>query len=250
MESLEMYRNFLKAHWWDERERSITDMKRELSPPEPQKPYADNVKLIDLVRTERFTIGKMQVLEAIKSRRSLRTFNEEYLTLEELSYLLWSTQGVSEQNRSGSTSRRTVPSAGSRHPFETYLLVTRVMGLEPGLYRYLPLDHRMYFMYADPDMSTKIIDGCRQQAFVGKGAVVFIWTVIPYRSEWRYGVVAPKMVALDAGHLCQNLYIACESIGAGTCAIGAYNQDMMDDIVKVDGKDEFVIYLAPVGKPQ
>ncbi len=61
-------------------------------------------------------------------------------------------------------------------------------------------------------------------------------------------MVEPKMIALDAGHLCQNLYLASEAIGAGTCAIGAYDQDKMDAILDVDGKEEFVIYAAPVGK--
>jgi len=69
-----------------------------------------------------------------------------------------------------------------------------------------------------------------------------------YRTEWRYTIIAPKIIALDAGHVCQNLYLASEAIGAGTCAIGAYTQDMMDANLGVDGKDEFVIYIAAVGK--
>jgi len=83
---------------------------------------------------------------------------------------------------------------------------------------------------------------------VGKCAAVFIWTAIPYRSEWRYHLVAHKAMLLDAGHVCQNLYLACEGIGAGTCAIAAYDQEKIDDLIKVDGKDEFTIYLSPVGK--
>ncbi len=66
--------------------------------------------------------------------------------------------------------------------------------------------------------------------------------------EWRYGLASHKVIALDAGHVCQNLYLACEAIGAGTCAIAAYNQDAMDQLLGVNGRDEFTIYLAPVGK--
>jgi SagB-type dehydrogenase family enzyme len=66
--------------------------------------------------------------------------------------------------------------------------------------------------------------------------------------EWRYGLAAHKVIALDAGHVCQNLYLACEAIGAGTCAIGAYDQDALDALLEVDGRDEFAVYLAPVGK--
>jgi SagB-type dehydrogenase family enzyme len=123
-----------------------------------------------------------------------------------------------------------------------------VDGLEPGLYRYLPLEHKLCFLWADAELVGKVNDACRGQVFVGEGAVVFIWTVIPYRAEWRYSFVAHKMMAMDAGHLCQNLYLASQTIGAGTCAIGAYNQNEMDAIVDVDGRDEFVIYVAPVGK--
>ena len=88
------------------------------------------------------------------------------------------------------------------------------------------------------------------QIFVGQAAVAFIWSVIPYRTEWRYAGVSHKAVAIDSGHLCQNLYLACEGIGAGTCAIGAYDQAKMDALIGVDGEDEFVIYMAPVGKIQ
>jgi len=77
---------------------------------------------------------------------------------------------------------------------------------------------------------------------------VFIWTTIPYRMEWRYSVVSHKIIALDAGHVCQNLYLACESIGCGTCAIGAYDQEKMDRFLGVDGEEEFAIYAAPVGR--
>jgi SagB-type dehydrogenase family enzyme len=86
------------------------------------------------------------------------------------------------------------------------------------------------------------------QRFAGEAAVTFIWTALPSRTEWRYAEASYKVIALDAGHVCQNLYLACEAIGAGTCAIAAYNQDLADRLVDVDGDEEFVVYLAPVGK--
>jgi len=248
MVSMETYRTFLKAYRWDEWEKSDTDQRKQIPPPSPQKPYPKDATLIDLVLPEDLTVGEMSLLEAINRRKSHRKFTKEPLTLEELSFLLWSTQGVREVTGGGSVIRRTVPSGGSRHPFETYLLVNRVKDLEPGLYRYLPLEHKLCFLYADTELSEKVSRGCWGQTFVGQGAVVFIWTAIPYRSEWRYTMVCHKMIAMDAGHLCQNLYLASESIGAGTCAIGKYHQDKMDAILDVDGKEEFVIYAAPVGK--
>ena len=94
----------------------------------------------------------------------------------------------------------------------------------------------------------RIAEAAFNQSFVGEGAVTLIWTAIPSRMEWRYSLAAHKMIALDAGHVCQNLYLACEAIDAGTCAIAAYDQEKMDALIGVDGAEEFVIYMAPVGK--
>jgi SagB-type dehydrogenase family enzyme len=140
---------------------------------------------------------------------------------------------------------------------ETYLSIHNVVGIEPGLYRYLPIDHKLVQEKLDPDIPELVKQGSRNQNsgtdhdpffFIKEAAVVFIWTALPYRSEWRYHKAAAKMVALDAGHICQNLYIAAGAIGAGTCSVGAFDQEKMNDLVEVDGEDEFVIYMAPVGK--
>lgn len=73
-------------------------------------------------------------------------------------------------------------------------------------------------------------------------------TAVFYRMEWRYGDASYKVIALDAGHVCQNLYLACEAVSAGACAIAAYDQKLADRLVGVDGEEEFVLYMAAVGK--
>lgn len=97
-------------------------------------------------------------------------------------------------------------------------------------------------------LSEKITIASFGQSCPGKSAVTFIWAAIPYRMEWRYGLSAHKVIALDAGHVCQNLYLASESIDAGVCAIAAYHQEEMDELLKLDGEEEFTIYIASVGK--
>lgn len=256
IELMETYRRFLKSDLWEEWRKLETDQRRGVPSPPPQKPYPKDAKLIGLVSPEDLTIGKMPLVEVIKSRRSHRKFTEEPLTLEELSFLLWATQGISKVTRYVNKgvhdalsvfTLRTVPSGGARHPFETYLLVNRVNGLKLGLYRYLPLQHKLYLLHTDTELTEKVHNACYEQ-YVKNSAVTFIWTVIPYRTEWRYCMLSPKIIAQDSGHLCQNLYLASEAIGAGTCAIGAYDQKKMDSVLGVDGKEEFAIYVAPVGK--
>jgi nitroreductase len=80
--------------------------------------------------------------------------------------------------------------------------------------------------------------------------VDFFWSCIPYRSEWRYLHEAHRVMLLDAGHLCQNLYLAVEAISCGCVAIGAYDQSRADELIGVDGVDEFTVYLAAVGRVQ
>ncbi len=212
--------------------------------PDLQKGYSEDAKKIDLINPEAFTIGNVSFLELINKRKSRRKYTLDYLTLEELSYLLWATQGVKKENKL----RRTVPSGGARHSFETYLYVQRVEDVQSGLYRYLPLEHKLLFLSEDDNLAEKITEACNNQEFVRESAVTFIWTTIPYRAEWRYDIHSHKIIAIDAGHLCQNLYLACESIDCGTCAIGAYNQKEIDKILDVDGTDEFTIYISPVGR--
>lgn len=247
MESPESERRFLKAHIWEERSSFRSDQQKGLPPPPAQKPYPPEARLIDLVAPADISVGRMPLIEAIGRRSSKRQYSAEALTLEELSFLAWATQGVRQVLQSG-VLLRTVPSAGARHAFETYLAILRVQSVEPGLYRYLSVEHKLCFLYADPKLPDRLIEGTYAQRFVGQAAVVFIWTVIPYRMEWRYGSISPKIIALDAGHVCQNLYLAAEAIGAGACAIAAYHQAKMDAILGVDGQEEFTVYLAPVGK--
>jgi SagB-type dehydrogenase family enzyme len=247
MMSFDRNRDFLKAYLWEQWDTMETDQKKNVPHPVPEKPAPQNAELVDLVPAEEFTVGKMSVAEAIGSRRSRRHYSGESINVEQLSYLLWATQGVTGLRREGRSLLRTVPSAGARHPFETYLLVNNVSSLSPGLYRYLGVEHKLCFLRHEPEIIEKFHEASYEQ-FVDKSAVVFMWTVIPYRTEWRYGALAHKMIAQDSGHMCQNLYLACESLGIGTCALGSYNQAMMDELLGVDGKDEFTIYVGTVGQ--
>ena len=226
-----------------------TDQMRGLPLPPMQKPYPEDADLVALVASEEMTLGQVHLIEAIDNRRSRRKYADTPLSLKELSFLLWCTQGVQKLVRNGLLTLRTVPSGGGMHPFETYLVVNRVTGLEPGLYRYLALEHKLLPVdLGERNWPELVGEASNDQTFVGKGAVTFVWSVRPYRTEWRYGDDSLKDVLISVGHICQNLYLACEAIGAGTCAIVAYQQDKLDELIGVDGHDEIALYLAPVGK--
>jgi SagB-type dehydrogenase family enzyme len=240
-------RQFLRSDVWLRWSTLETDQKKKLPPPPAQKPYRADARLFDLVSPGDLSVGTMPLVEAIRGRRTHRKYGPDPLTLEELSFLLWAAQGIDSIIEDTQASRRTVPSGGGRHPFETYILVNRVEGLPPALYRYLPVEHKLVLEQQGPDLVDRVHEGMRRQ-YVKDSAVVFLWTAIPYRTEWRYSVVAHKVIAIDAGHLCQNLYLAAGAIGAGMCAIAAYDQAGLDAALGVDGQDEFTVYAATLGK--
>ena len=250
MNKINSNRNFMKSNF-EEMKNIVSDQMKDLPQPPLQKEFDKNSEIIDLIPIEEIKIINDNLIQNVNNRKSHRQYNKQPFTLEELSFLLWASQGVKsvyERDSKSYATLRTVPSAGSRHAFETYLLINNVTGLKRGLYRYLAIDHKLMFIHTIENQKNIIIDATLGQKFTGNAAVVFIWSCVAYRGEWRYNIVAHKAMLLDAGHICQNLYLACEGINAGTCAIAAYDQEKVDAIIDVDGENEFSVYLSPVGK--
>ena len=189
----------------------------------------------------------MDLWDAINNRVSVRAYGEKPLSLEELSYMLWCTQGVKEAADRPAT-LRTVPSAGARHCFETYLLVNRVEGLRQGLYRFLAAEHSLQEVDTDPGIAERVTQACFNQRFVLQSAATFIWTAVAYRMMWRYGERGYRYMHLDAGHVCQNLYLAAEAIGCGACAIAAFHDDALNEALQIDGVQQFAVYVGVLGK--
>ncbi len=250
MDDYKLYREFLKDSIRKSIDFQTSDQQRGIPPPPLSEPVDQELPRILLPDRKSWSLSvkKTDLADAIGKRQSRRNFTEAHLKFEELAFLLWATQGLRHPGKKV-PHLRTVPSAGARHSFETYLFIHRVEKLAPGLYRYLPLSNELVFLKAAEDQAKKKLSrAVFGQQFVANSAVVFVWTSLPYRMEWRYLQAAHRVILLDAGHVCQNLYLACEAIQAGTCAIAAYDQEMMDDLLQVDGKNQFTVYLAPVGK--
>ncbi len=210
-------------------------------------PYDPDAELISLPDPETIPAYPIDLRKAIDQRNTLRRYKKQSLTLEELSFLLWTTQGVkSVTNRP--VTLRTVPSAGARHAFETYLLINQVEGIEPGLYRFISLEHALLPVEVNATIVDRVTDGCMGQNQVATSAVTFIWVAITERMYWRYGERGYRYLHLDAGHVCQNLYLAAEAIQCGACAIAAFDDDLLNKAIHIDGQDQWAIYCASLGK--
>ncbi|TFG32684.1 SagB/ThcOx family dehydrogenase [Candidatus Thorarchaeota archaeon] len=187
----------------------------------------------------------------IAKRRSVRAYTNEFISLNDLSQLLWATQGVRETVRGPEIEfkLRTAPSAGALYPIETYLYANRVLDLKKGIYHYAISAHELE-QIKEGDFSKVVQAGALDQRIARDAAVVFIWSAVFARSKWKYLQRAYRYIFLDAGHIAQNLALAAEAINCGSCQIGAIYDDEMNTLLSIDGIQESVIYLSSVGKPR
>lgn len=245
-DTMEMERNGLEGYQTDQ------ELKRP-QPPLVKAPMTDSP--IDLPRDFENLGMEDNLVQLLLKRKSSRVYTQENMSLLQLSFLLWAAQGIKSIRGRSYATIRTAPCGGARHPFETYLLVRQVEGLLPGVYHYLPMTHQLELLeeLEDREAMTQLVDlSLCGQAWAAKANVVFYWSFVPYRSEWRYGIYAHRMVLADLGHVGENLYLACTALGLGTCGIGAYDQALCDKTFRLDGEEEFVVYAETVGtvKPQ
>lgn len=190
---------------------------------------------------------KNDLISLIRDRRTARIYTQETMKLEELSFLLWATQGVKSIRGKSYATLRTVPCGGARHEFETYLLIRGVEGLEPGAYHYLPMEHALEFLQAVENIDSMISASLSDQIWAAKANVVFYWSMAAYRAEWRYGIYAHRIALIDIGHVGQALYTACTGLGLGCCGIGAFSHEICAKLFDLDGEEEYIVYTTPVG---
>ena len=231
------------------RHKVLEQSPQSLGVPQPpvELPVPEGATVLPLPPPDKINVPAMELRTAIEQRRSLRRYNPAPLSQDELAYLLWLSLGVRKVTNHPITYRN-VPSAGARHAFETYLLINRVEGIAPGLYRYGAIQHQLISIKTSSSLARELAFACLDQTFIATSAVTFFWVAVTERMTWRYVQRGYRYLHLDAGHVCENLYLAAEAIGSGACAIAAFDDDMLNATLGLDGDSMFVIYAATVGK--
>ena len=213
------------------------------SMPEPFKEYPGARQKIKLPAP--VTDGGMSLWQTLCKRRSHRDFSASPLSLQDLSQLIFASQGVTAQ--AGEYLLRTSPSAGALYPIETYLAVNRVENLAAGLYHLNITKHALELL-KEGDESPALCRAGLGQTMVMESAAIFIWTAMVARSKWKYRERAYRYIYMDAGHIGENLYLAAVALNLGCCTIGAFYDDEVNAIIGVDGVNETAVYMGAVGR--
>lgn len=206
-----------------------------------QEDQTNNMKNQEIILPPHQETGPMSVEQALGSRRSIRQFTSEELTLEEVSQLLWAAQGISDAD-----GKRTSPSAGATYPLEIYLVAERVVGLEAGVYRFLPDNHSLVAVDSG-EKGLALAEASLGQSFIAQAAANVVMAAVYQRTTGRYGERGEMYVHMEAGHAAQNVYLQCESLGLGTVVVGAFSEGPVKDVLGLPA-EEIPLYIIPIGR--
>jgi SagB-type dehydrogenase family enzyme len=200
---------------------------------------------VALLPLEELDLPNVQLVDTIRARRTVRSFSEEPLTLNDVSVLLALSAGITGQ--SGRQLLRAAPSAGALYPIETYLSVRNVTGVEPGLYHFDWPDHALTRLGdAAADAVSRV---CCWQPQAAQSAVVVFLAGMVQRTVKKYGDRGLRYVLLDAGHQAENLWLAATAMGLGCMTTGGFFDDEANDLFRLDGLAESMLYVAFIGHP-
>ncbi len=186
--------------------------------------------------------GGISLEEALASRRSIRSFQDTPVSMEDLSQVLWSAQGVTDLEKG----YRTAPSAMALYPLTVYVVAEKVDGLGQGLYRYEP-GHRLVPVFDGPakDRTMTAI----RQPWIMSAPVILLISGRYDDLRGPFGDVAEFCVHAEVGHVSQNVYLQAQSLGLGTLASGGIDGDKLKAAFGLPSEESF-LYAMPLGKPQ
>ncbi len=185
--------------------------------------------------------GKVSIEEVLSKRRSIRNYLNEPIKLSEITQLLWAAQGITAND-----GRRASPSAGATYPIEIYLANGSVIGLNKGLYKYIPEKHSLQLIY-EKDLFFEICKSTYQIELLKRSAGLFIITAIPEKTTSVYAERGFRYIYMEAGHIGENIALQGVSLGIGTVMIGAFDDHKLSEILKLN-KGEIPLYIIPIGK--
>jgi SagB-type dehydrogenase family enzyme len=184
--------------------------------------------------------GPVNVESALATRRSVRTYTKQALTLEEVGQLLWAAQGVT-----GPEGRRTAPSAKRRYPLEIAVVAQNVEGLPGGAYRYLPAKHALALLSPGKG-GQPLLSGATPQPQVSSAPAVFVVAAVYERMDT--GSRSQTWSDYEAGLASENLLLEAVALGLGAVVTGGIDPALAREALKL-ANNEQVIVLIPVGHP-
>src|SRR5258708_16597526 len=175
------------------------------------------------------------VEDALKKRRSVRTFKNQEISLGSVAQLLWAAQGITSYQ-----GFRRARSAGARYPLEVYLVARKVKDLPAGVYHYLPSKHSLHKV-KEKDLSVQLAKAALGAKAVQAAAANIVITALFSRTTQKYGEAGKAFVFMEAGHAAQNIYLQAVSLNLSTVAISSFDSNHVRQDLNISD-DEVPLY--------
>ena len=194
--------------------------------------------------------GKVSIEEVLSRRRSVRYYEDNPLSIDDISQLLWSAYGITKSIDSPAFLRgglKTAPSAGALYPLELYLIAWNIDQLKNGIYKYFPEDHSLKLV-TNGDKRDELSTAAWDQSWLKEAAGAIVYSAIFSRTSDKYSIRGEeRYVCMDLGHSAENVYLQGMALGIGTCAIGAFNDNKLKELINMP-EEEKPLYIMPIGK--
>lgn len=173
--------------------------------------------------------GENRLAGLLSSRRSTKSFDpNQTLSVEDVATLLWAAAG------SATTTRRVCPSARATNPVATTLVAGRVDDLDPGCYRYEPLDHRLVPGPVEDHREAIASGTLDARGWLAECPALFLLTADLRAARLRFpdqpADHGERFVWMEAGHAAQNVYLSAAEQHLGTCLVAGLDDDLMETI--------------------
>lgn len=202
--------------------------------------------------------GKLKPLaDWLATRQSVRTYSSRPLARRQLEQFLQLTArayACLDDSTLGATSMRNYPSGGARYPLEIYPVLLNVRSFDRGFYYYHPFHHRLEFLGRKP----RYIEAVRQVVRMRMGrragdlsepAVIFLVTAVFPRACWKYSGIPLQLILQETGALYQTMYLVATAMKLAPCAVGAFPERAVGEILGLDSAEEAQVGLFALGMP-
>lgn len=229
--------------------QSIKEFSDSVKQSTPDSTWPEEWKTTYLKKYERFpkimlpapTHLENNLVNVILSRRSRRVFDKT-IHKEDLSNLLYYSVGEIDRTIHDGVGRRVYPSAGTRYPLECYVLVFEAIDdICPGIYHYGVEDHNLSLIL-DKKIDTVALKTMVGYAFLHTAKCAVLITGIVSRSFPKYKDRAYKYILLEGGIVTQNFSLVAEALLINSVSIGILSDDVVEDILDIDGTDEIFVH--------
>jgi SagB-type dehydrogenase family enzyme len=189
------------------------------------------------------------------ARQSIRTYSNEPLPRRQFEQFLQLTARAYasiEHPVDGPTSRRNYPSGGAKYPLEIYPVVLNVESFARGFYYYHPFHHQLEFLgrksrYLEALRQVVRMRMARRDNDRSEPAVLFLVTAVFPRTCWKYSGIPLPLILQETGALYQTMYLAATAMSLAPCAVGAFPERAVGEILGLDPADEAQVGLFALG---